>query len=66
MNNLIDGIAKAYELGAPYITAKVVISIANTAKSVHWMMRLDEAVKTPAIRYIPSKWDETQLTDIVI
>lgn len=32
------------------------------------MRRIDETVKSPTteIRYIPSKWDESQLTEIVI
>ena len=33
MNNLIDGIAKAYELGAPCISAKVTIQIYDSAKT---------------------------------
>ena len=58
MNNLIDGISKAYELGAACISAKITIQIYDSAKSaVHSMRRVDETVKTPEIRYIPSKWD---------
>ena len=60
MNNLIDGISKAYELGAACISAKITIQIYDSAKSgVHSMRRVDETVKTPTteIRYIPSKWD---------
>ena len=30
------------------------------------MRRVDETVKTPEIRYIPSKWDPTQLTELII
>ena len=30
------------------------------------MRRIDETVKTPEIRYIPTKWDESQMTEIVI
>jgi len=58
MNNLIDGISKAYELGAACISAKITIQIYDSANSaVHSMRRVDETVKTPEIRYIPSKWD---------
>ncbi len=30
------------------------------------MRRIDETVKTPEIRYIPTMWDESQMTEIVI
>ena len=67
MNNLVDAIAKAYEYGAGCQSAKVTIQIYNSANTaVHSMRRVDETVKTPEIRYVPSKWDPTQLTELLI
>ena len=68
MNNLIDGITKAYEIAAPFITAKVTIKIMESATkdpTVHYMKPV-EPNKATDFRYIPSKWDENQLTELVI
>jgi hypothetical protein len=59
MNNLIDGIAKAYELGAGCLSAKVTIQIYESTNKGHSMRRLDENAGKTEIRYIPSKWDPT-------
>jgi hypothetical protein len=66
MNNLIDGISKAYEIAAPFIQAKVVIKLTDgSTKQIHYMRPIDET-KTPDIRYIPAKLDDSQLTELSI
>ncbi|TNV88247.1 hypothetical protein FGO68_gene13755 [Halteria grandinella] len=67
-NFLIDGIAKALELGAPYTKAEITIRLKTGVGGFggqyheHWVRPITTAEKN----YIPSKYDFQQTTSIII
>ena len=63
---LDDGIAKAYEIGAPYKSATITIYLLNgtggSGNNIHYM----RPIQNSEAKYIPANYDFTQTTKIII